>query len=316
MDPKIEGENIINEAHLQELIIRNPHLLEKNLQIIDSRIKSPDGYNLNILALDAENRVVLIQLKMRKQSLRVPGGEHIFKEALHLWNWVTDYRDEFFEGIELLASIKPVLVVPRLIIITPGFTSSLLNLASYIIKNKRIDLDLYAFDPENFKAKDKFLKPTSPGNRKLSPIHQRENLEDFLVDKLMEQRLLVIALRREIPDYKVYDPKRLEDRVNTLKDDLKTTFQKLIKEIGTLGGDGELREEFRKNQLIFRNIYGDAICEITFGPGGVYSLTCGETIPQPLRKEIKKELFTPEQKEKALKAITKTIKAINQYRKG
>lgn len=115
----MEHTTVINKNHLVELLTRNPQLLENGLRPLDTEIITWGNDYIDLVALDANNRLVVLGVSDEEQSSIKPKGKNILKQALFYWHWVSDLRYDFIYATEQKFGVKPQMVPPRLVVIAP-----------------------------------------------------------------------------------------------------------------------------------------------------------------------------------------------------
>lgn len=303
----MEYAEIINKNHLVELLTRNPQLLEDGLRPLDTEIITWGNDYIDLVALDANNRLVVLGVSDEEQSSIKPKGKNILKQALFSWYWVNDLRYDFIYATEQKFGVKPQMVPPRLVVIAPSFPEPLLQLASYLAK--RIALQLFTYDKKNFALKGSPFQP-APFAQDL-PADERliKELDAYYADKL-EQHLVGDAKTKEkMLEPRAYIPNNFDNQLKRLKNDLKTPFSKLVGGIKDLKQD--LQSYWKKDRAVFKNVYGDTVCEITFPQEGDFYITSGVNLPESIDQG---QQFTPDNVETALASIRQIALSLKKFR--
>jgi len=131
MDIKIV--ELRDEKELTQCIKHNPSSIEPNLKIIDTFFKLQDGKEIDILAIDEKNRLVVIELKHGVDY-------HQLNQAVGYYDWILNNFDtikRIFPNFTIEA------IAPRLILIAEDFPEEILNLAKYLKDN--IGITMYRY---------------------------------------------------------------------------------------------------------------------------------------------------------------------------
>ncbi len=87
------------ESEIESFLEKNPHILEKNLEIIGSQVKiKPNGQRVDLLGLDSENNLVVIEIKKTRAKYSAIGQGH------HYHMWASDIK--FDDFVYLMNKLK------------------------------------------------------------------------------------------------------------------------------------------------------------------------------------------------------------------
>lgn len=128
---------------LLESLALNLNNIEEGLKLVDSNIQMINNLNIDILALDNDNRIVIIYASARKVS-RKSSKDNMLNKAISGWSWLTDFKRDFLQGIHGVTGIKPVMVPPRLLIVAPEFDDMTLRLVNYC--TEKLEISAYEFN--------------------------------------------------------------------------------------------------------------------------------------------------------------------------
>ena len=75
-----------SETEIEIFLEKNPHILEKNLEIIGRQVKiKSNGQKIDLLGLDSENNLIVIEIKKGKAKYDAIGqGRHYHMWASHI----------------------------------------------------------------------------------------------------------------------------------------------------------------------------------------------------------------------------------------
>jgi len=137
----VEHISVGNEKELQQIIISELHTIEKDLTVICTGVRIDDKTILDILCHDQNGQLVVLQLAMNRD-------DNIAFEGLRCLEYI-----ERVKGL-LMATYNNTKIniaeKPRLIIVAPSFSETMLNLVKYI---NGVKIDLYEW--EYLKISDK-----------------------------------------------------------------------------------------------------------------------------------------------------------------
>lgn len=126
----------INTEILIESLSYSLSIIEPGLRFVDSNISIIHKANIDILAVDAGNRLTIITANAKHAT------NQILSKAVISWEWVNDFRADFTSGILSAAGIAIENVPPKLLILAPSFSKSMVQMANYC--HQRINIDLLA----------------------------------------------------------------------------------------------------------------------------------------------------------------------------
>lgn len=282
---------ITSKQQLLEQTIRNIESLEAGLKYVDSNVPAVSDIRLDIIALDKANRLVLICVSDRPQTFRTKRGIHILKESIALWDWMVDFKDDFFDGVKHIVGSYPKKIPPRLFLVAPSYAKNLLSLAAEL--TERVDLGVYTYDPKKFVPGDKAFSKTSFD--KLPKVEQKtvKQFNDYQNIELLSLRKVSVA---EIltKGLKAYDPVTIEDHLFDLSDEDSNELKKLLKDTQALG----LQSYSTKNHIFLKEASGNIPVRITIGPGKTIDIEVHSGKPP------KKEHFTVSERKKVVSRLS------------
>jgi hypothetical protein len=122
---------IKSEAALEQLLSECPAAIEDNLQILERQVPAGRGF-IDILAVDADSRLVVIELK--KES-----DDRVLTQGLEYYDFVRDNSERF---AQIYSDHKiNALVEPKLLLVAGSFSPTVLAAARYV----DIPLTLYTY---------------------------------------------------------------------------------------------------------------------------------------------------------------------------
>jgi len=123
----------IPESELEQIIKNRISLIEEELQVVDNQINTYRG-PLDILAVDKDGTLVVMELK-------VVESDDMLMQAIDYYDWIRENVDtlrRMYEARKININYKKI---PRIILVAPSFSESLIRRARYI----NIDISLYQF---------------------------------------------------------------------------------------------------------------------------------------------------------------------------
>lgn len=120
-----------SEAELEQLLSEYPAAIEEGVQILERQVPAGRGF-IDILAVDADNTLVVIELK--KDS-----DDRVLTQGLEYYDFVRDNLERFaqiYSDYEISSSVEP-----RLLLIAGSFSPAVLAAARYV----DIPLTLYTY---------------------------------------------------------------------------------------------------------------------------------------------------------------------------
>lgn len=203
---------IKSRKHIIEVIARAPELLEPGLKHLDSNIVTLSEDSLDILAIDSNERLVLINADNKHQEVLAKDPFHILALGLASWERVVDSKDDYFDSVKHLTGSSPAHIPPRLFIVAPSFDPKILSLAKFC--HERIDIQLFTFNADKFEGKQPFANTKLDDARKASKP-QVKKFYDLVEAKMEHGRInySIILSRGADPGYKA---SKLEDHFKDL----------------------------------------------------------------------------------------------------
>ena len=125
--------NQLSEKELEDRIIKNPHLIEEGLQYIEHQRQTTLG-RLDILFIDSNNTLVVAELKVVEDP-------NMLIQALDYFDFVSE-KVEGFARVYYKYKID-VSKYPRLMLIAPSFSTTMINRCRWLNPEIRITLITY-----------------------------------------------------------------------------------------------------------------------------------------------------------------------------
>jgi len=130
----IEQISVKDKQELEKIVTEEMNAIESGLTVIYNNIKIDPKTNLDVLAYDADGRIVVIQLSTTEE-------DNMFFEGLRCLNYI-DTVKPMLKAAHKEAKINES-TMPRLILLAPSFSSNLRN----VVENTNvIEVDLYEWD--------------------------------------------------------------------------------------------------------------------------------------------------------------------------
>lgn len=145
---KIESEN-----ELEHLIVHNPLLVEEEeMRILGHQVPTNSGKRVDILAVDSDDGLVVIELKIVEDTYMLPQG-------LEYIDWVNENAERIKEMYNDQKISVDVQQIPRLLLIAPSFSQTLRKAAKYVAGDYcSLQLLEYHYLETDKKEKGLFLK--------------------------------------------------------------------------------------------------------------------------------------------------------------
>ena len=122
-----------DEKELTQCIKNNPESVESGLKIIDTFFKLSNGREIDILAVDKDNNLVVMELKKDQDDTQLT-------QALDYYDWVLNNIDTLRR---LFPNTKFESVPPRIVLVAKKYTDNIILLAKYLHEN--VDITLYRY---------------------------------------------------------------------------------------------------------------------------------------------------------------------------
>jgi len=119
----------ISEKELEDLVVKNPEVVEEGMSILGRQIRT-DSESLDILAVDEDGVLTVIELKNKADDGQLDQGLRYYDWARANISWIA----RSFEKVDARRE-------PRLILIAPAFSENLQRVAKYV----DVNLDLYEY---------------------------------------------------------------------------------------------------------------------------------------------------------------------------
>lgn len=174
----------VSEKQLEEMVRKAPDLIEEGLKYIDHQ-KRTDRGPLDVLFADSGNALVVAELKVVKDDgMLVQGIDYYDYITSNIEGFARAYKDKKVDSTQK----------PRLFLIAPGFSVSLLNRCKWI----DVQISLFTFQCITFEDNPKEIIPifkeitipSMPTKVEVYTIDQRLNyITDSKVRKTVEDFL-------------------------------------------------------------------------------------------------------------------------------
>lgn len=163
----------VSEKQLEEMIKKEPDLIEDGLRYIDHQRKAGRG-PLDVLFVDSGNALVISELKVIED-------EGMLIQGIDYYDFVTSNIDGFARAYKD-RKIDPM-QNPRLFLIAPSFSIQLLN------RCKWIDIPISLFTFQCIVLQDKpeeiipvFIEVTVPSRRQPVEVYTKEDKLNYITD--------------------------------------------------------------------------------------------------------------------------------------
>ena len=159
----------IDERKLEDMVRQAPHLIEDGLKFVDRQRRTVRG-PLDILLVDSGNALIVAELKTDKD-------DGMLMQALDYFDYVSTNLDGFVRVYKQFNI--DVTQLPRLFLIAPSFSQTLLNRCKWIDEEVKISLFSYKYIINKTTKEDTlvFLETEIP------PRPKRE--EEYSIPKLL-----------------------------------------------------------------------------------------------------------------------------------
>lgn len=179
----------ITENELEDMIRLHVDEIEDGMKYVDHQIRTPDG-RLDVLLVDYDKTLVIVELKVNED-------DDMLMQAVDYYDWANNFVDMFARTYRNQTEIDPK-KQPRLALIAPSFSQTLLNRCKWM--NMSIPISLIIFTCLKF-----------DGERDLVPVFTQIDIPE-------------VPEGGEIPT--------VPDIINSIKDDgLKSLFESVLAEI-------------------------------------------------------------------------------------
>ncbi|PIU22960.1 MAG: hypothetical protein COT13_05610, partial [Chloroflexi bacterium CG08_land_8_20_14_0_20_45_12] len=180
----------VSEKQLEEMVRKAPDLIEDGLRYIDHQKRTERG-PLDVLFADSANALVVAELKVAEDDgILVQGIDYYDYITSNIEGFTRAYKDKKVDPIQK----------PRLFLIAPSFSVSLLNRCKWI----DIPISLFTFQCIAFEDAPKEIIPifkeiTSPSGRPSIEVYTTEQRLNYITDNKV--RKTVEELLKEIQDW-------------------------------------------------------------------------------------------------------------------
>lgn len=128
---------------LIESIALSLNVIDDGLRLVDSNIQMINDFTIDILAVDSEDRIVVIYASPRPITHK-SAKHNMLNKAIAGWGWLTDFKRDFLQGIHGITGVRPVMIPPKLLIVAPGFDDRTLRFVNYC--SEKLDLSAFEFN--------------------------------------------------------------------------------------------------------------------------------------------------------------------------
>lgn len=165
---------IQDEKELEDILLRNPELLEEGLKSLTHQLITRTG-PMDLLCLDSAGKLVVVELKIHESN-------DMLLQAFRYYDYINENRDTIrmkFNEHEIAG--RP----PRLALVAPSFSEELRLAAKYIAEPKVELFKYFFFEREDGKA-ELFCQPLDVGSPSV-PIETKD-VDDFY-DYIRDEQL-------------------------------------------------------------------------------------------------------------------------------
>lgn len=203
---KLQEADVEDETELEILLKKDPDQIEKGLKIIDNQIITPRG-RLDLLGVDADEVLTIVELKVKRDD------DHL-KQAINYFDWVLE--NSLWVGKAYPEFKIDQKSLPKIILIAPDFTESVITGAKYF--NTFADVTLLKYSVVGY-----------------------------------EEEKYVVCTEVRIPDvYEILEtPRKIEDEIEYVKvESVKNACERVIETIKKLGKGVEASAT--KSRVVFK----------------------------------------------------------------
>lgn len=198
--------DVKDETELEILLKRHPDQIEKGLKIIDNQVITPKG-RFDLLGVDTDGVLAIVELKVKRDD------NHL-KQAINYFDWVLE--NSLWIGKAYPKFSIDQEAMPKIILVAPEFTDSVVTVAKYF--GTFADVTLLKYSVVGY-----------------------------------EEKKHVVCTEVRIPD--VHEtlemPRSVEDEIEYIKvEDVKQACEKTIDTIKKLGKNIELKAT--KSRVVFK----------------------------------------------------------------
>ncbi len=295
-------QNLVSPEHryLAETITRNPGLIQEGLEIVDHEVPVFDLPPLDMIGIDKDDTLVIIVLRDQIEGeRRADIGGNVLEDGMFFWHWVTDYRFDFIDGVSQMCGRQIAMAPPKVFLVAQGFSSKLVDLASYV--KTRSDIHLFEIDVD-----DPMAGATEVEIPKLSATPAaRKKYEEFYTD-LKDQLIRDNNGFFNDPKAKGYEPVVLSSLVDEVAESDRAYFDEFCEK---LQGVEELRMQQRPYRVAFINPLGLDVAEAAIGPGGGVAFGVNKITPTAKDEVELDGQFAAEDVKSAIESALKAAKS-------
>ncbi len=192
----------IDEKKLEDMVRQAPHLIEDGLKFVDRQKRTTRG-PLDVLLVDSGRALIVAELKAHQD-------DDILMQAL-------DYFDYVSANLDGVARIYKqfdidVMQLPRLFLIAPSFSQTLLNRCKWIDKEIKISLFSYKYIVSKDTKKDTvvFMEAEIPTRPKREEEIDISKLLKYITDDVARE-----SADRFFKEVQSWNPKAIEIRLRS-----------------------------------------------------------------------------------------------------
>jgi hypothetical protein len=189
----------INERKLEDMVRRAPHLIEGSLKFVDHQKRTPRR-PLDVLLVDSGRALVVAELKtVEDDGMLMQALDYFDYVSTNLEGFVRIYKQSNIDVIQL----------PRLFLIAPSFSQTLLNRCKWIDTEVKISLFTYKYiiTKETKDTKDTivFMETGIPFRTKREEEYSIPKLLDYIKDEVARK-----DAEKFLEEVKSFNPKAVE----------------------------------------------------------------------------------------------------------
>lgn len=189
----------IDERKLEDMVRQAPHLIEDGLKFVDRQRRTARG-PLDVLLVDSGNALIVAELKTYQD-------DGMLMQALDYFDYVSTNLDGFARVYKQFNI--DVTQPPRLFLIAPSFSQTLLNRCKWIDEEVKISLFLYKYIISKDTKEDTivFLETEIPPRPKREEEYSISKLLNYIKDDSARQ-----SAKRFLEELESWNPKAVEIR--------------------------------------------------------------------------------------------------------
>lgn len=187
----------IDERKLEDMVRQAPHLIEEGLKFVDRQRHTARG-PLDVLLIDSGNALIVAELKTRED-------DGMLMQALDYFDYVSANLDGFARVYKQFNI--DVTQPPRLFLVAPSFSQTLLNRCKWIDEEVRISLFSYKYIISKATEEDTivFLESEIPPRPKREEEYSISKLLNYIKDDSVKE-----SAERFLKEVESWNPKAVE----------------------------------------------------------------------------------------------------------